>query len=643
MERETDDGVGGGDGDGDEGGAVIAMGTACSCGKKGLEDSPHPEKRNGRVSGTEDTQNGPLTAPANGHVKEESAGGRTEGGGGGKETNSVEKEAETEEGKGGKNEAHAEGRPTPENRKNSALNCVSADSAVTTSPPPLADSPADPGIPPAPPPPAVVQQAGSSDSASEEELLSVMAGELAALVSRLETAVERLEKAGVGDKGGQGGASAGAEEECTVPYVLAYDDLLSGPFKTFYDCSQKIGGDVATITKLVQECFINQRAFLVMASKSQRPLDSELPQVLEPTGKRIQEVIAFRETNRQSKFFNHLSAISESISGLSWVAVAPAPGPYVKEMGDSAMFYSNRVLKDYREKDKLHVEWVQNWNNVFKELQEYVRKYHTTGLAWNTRGGNAMNNLNAAPPNCGVPPPPPAGIPPPPPMVKLEPKAAPGDDGRSALFASINKGTDITSGLKKVTDDMKTHKNPSLREGPKPFVKQSSPDKSVATVKDPFAGTPKLALQGKKWFVEYQKDNHNIKIDAEMNQSVYIFRCRNTVVQIKGKLNSVTLDSCKKSSVVFDDLVSCSEVVNCQSCKVQVMGCMPTISIEKTDGCQVFLSKESLNTEIVTAKSSEMNVMVPKPDGEFAELPIPEQFLTKVKGLSLVTTCTESV
>lgn len=44
-----------------------------------------------------------------------------------------------------------------------------------------------------------------------------------------------------------------------------------------------------------------------------------------------------------------------------------------------------------------------------------------------------------------------AGIPPPPPMVPLVPKAvAAEDDGRAALFASINKGTDITSGLKKV-------------------------------------------------------------------------------------------------------------------------------------------------------------------------------------------------
>nr|XP_053653217.1 adenylyl cyclase-associated protein 1-like isoform X2 [Cherax quadricarinatus] len=432
-------------------------------------------------------------------------------------------------------------------------------------------------------------------------------------------------------------------EECTVPFVLAYDDLLSGPFKTFFDCSMKIGGDVAAIAKMVQSTFINQRAFLVMASKSQRPLDTELPQVLEPTGKKIQEVIAFRESKRQSPFFNHLSAISESIPGLSWVAVAPAPAPFVKEMGDSAVFYTNRVLKEYREKDKIHVEWVQNWNNVFKELQEYVKRYHTTGLSWNTRGGNAMANLKAAPANCGVPPPPPAGsIPPPPPMVKLEPKAVAVDDGRSALFESINKGTDITSGLKKVTDDMKTHKNPSLREGPKPFVKQSSPPNRASPARDGPTGRPKFALEGKKWFIEYQNDKPDLIVkDARMDQSVYIFRCQNTVVQVKGKVNSVILDSCKKSSVVFDNLVSSAEVVNCQSCQVQVMGVMPTISIEKTDGCQVYLSKGSLSTEIVTAKSTEMNVLIPKDDGEFVECPIPEQFKTVINGLSLTTTCSE--
>ena len=42
------------------------------------------------------------------------------------------------------------------------------------------------------------------------------------------------------------------------------------------------------------------------------------------------------------------------------------------------------------------------------------------------------------------------------------------------------------------------------------------------------------------------------------------------------------------------------------------MGKCPTVSIDKTDGCQVFLSKDSLKAEIVTAKSSEMNICIPK-------------------------------
>lgn len=45
---------------------------------------------------------------------------------------------------------------------------------------------------------------------------------------------------------------------------------------------------------------------------------------------------------------------------------------------------------------------------------------------------------------------------------------------------------------------------------------------------------------------------------------------------------------------------------------------MPTITIDKTDGCQVYLSKDSLNTEIVTSKISEVNILVPdSQSGEF--------------------------
>jgi hypothetical protein len=53
---------------------------------------------------------------------------------------------------------------------------------------------------------------------------------------------------------------------------------------------------------------------------------------------------------------------------------------------------------------------------------------------------------------------------------------------------------------------------------------------------------------------------------------------------------------------------------------VQVNGKVPTISIDKTDGCQVYLSKESMTADIISAKSSEMNILLPKDDGEFVSM-----------------------
>lgn len=53
---------------------------------------------------------------------------------------------------------------------------------------------------------------------------------------------------------------------------------------------------------------------------------------------------------------------------------SPAPAPYVKEMNDAGQFYTNRVLKDWKEKDKKHVEWVKAWVQTLSELQVYRDK-----------------------------------------------------------------------------------------------------------------------------------------------------------------------------------------------------------------------------------------------------------------------------
>lgn len=125
-----------------------------------------------------------------------------------------------------------------------------------------------------------------------------------------------------------------------------------------------------------------QLRYINLAASQGKPSEAEQMQLLTPTSNKISAIQQFREKNRASQYFNHLSAISESIPALGWVAISPTPAPYVKEMNDAGQFYTNRVLKDWKEKDKRHVEWCRAWVQLLTELQAYVKQYHTTGLVW---------------------------------------------------------------------------------------------------------------------------------------------------------------------------------------------------------------------------------------------------------------------
>ncbi|XP_032677723.1 adenylyl cyclase-associated protein isoform X2 [Odontomachus brunneus] len=421
-------------------------------------------------------------------------------------------------------------------------------------------------------------------------------------------------------------------QQPTSMSVEGFKDLLVGPVRDYIALSQKIGGDVATQSKLVEKAFHFQLYYVDTAASRAAPVNqSELANMLEPLSGQIQQIQEFREKNRGSPFFNHLSAISESIPALGWVTVIPTPAPFVKEMNDAGQFYTNRVLKDWKEKDKIHIDWCKAWIQTLTDLQQYIRQHHTTGLVW--------GKASVAP--IGIPPPPPPSMPigdVAPPMI---------NDDRSALFAQINQGEDITKNLKKVTSEMQTHKNPSLRAGPAPFkapaIASVTPMKNVLPANAPIDKAPVFTRDGKKWLVEYHKGENIVIDNVEMNNVVYMFRCQDSTLTVKGKVNSVVMDSCRKSSVVFDSLVSSIEFVNCQSVQMQVLGKVPTISIDKTDGCQMYLSADSLSVELITSKSSEMNVMVPKANGDYIEYPVPEQFKTTISPNGLNTMAVDSL
>ncbi|CAB3987279.1 Adenylyl cyclase-associated 1 [Paramuricea clavata] len=436
--------------------------------------------------------------------------------------------------------------------------------------------------------------------------------------------------------------------------VTAFDEIYNDKIAAYLELSAKIGGDVNTQAQLVKKAFAALRQLLCTAESSAKPSDASLPTVLKPLADCIGEISNFRDQNRKSELFNHLSTVSEAIGALGWVSVSPTPGPFVKEMADAGQFYGNRVLKEYKEKDQDHVNWVKSYQGIWTVMIAYIKQHHTTGLTWNAKGGSAPA------------PPPPGGAPPPPPPVQAPAPVTSGGggdaSGRSALLDALSKGADVTAGLKKVTNDMKTHKNPALRGSskvPATSGPAKSGSKSSAYTPKPFQASrtggavtrpvsmkkpPKKELLGqKKWIVENFENDRNIVIDqTNLKQTVYIYNCKDCTIIIKGKLNTVTLDSCKKTAVVVDDLIAGLEFVNCQSVQAQVNGEIPLVSIDKTDGIQVYLSAKSKQAEIVTAKSSEMNILVPTDSGDFNEYALPEQYKSTWNGKGFTTVPTES-
>ncbi|KAG9510829.1 Adenylyl cyclase-associated protein 1 [Fragariocoptes setiger] len=401
----------------------------------------------------------------------------------------------------------------------------------------------------------------------------------------------------------------------TMTIPLATMEEVQASFEEYLQRSQMIGDVVQQQSVMVADALKLHWQFVSMASECKRPAQNELINLLKPLGQQIQAIQDFRQKNRTHELFNHLSAISEGAPALGWMSVSPTPGPYVKDMTEASQFYTNKVLVAYKDKDKRHVDWVSAWLKFLDELRQFIKKAHTTGLTWNVRGRDVSQSGG------GLPPPPPPMMPPPPPATDL---GVGGDqnDARTALLKQLNQGTDITKNLRHVSKDGRSLRTPVSDRS----SRSKSPDpRTVSTIKR----TPKFEFEGKKWVLEYHdgsiQEQFNIQA-TEMNQSVNIYKCERVMVVVSGKINSITVDSCKKLSLVFDDIVSVVEFINCQGIQAQPMAKVPTITIDKTDGIQLFLRKSSLDVELVSAKSAEINVcVVDEATGDYKEYAIPEQ------------------
>lgn len=428
-----------------------------------------------------------------------------------------------------------------------------------------------------------------------------------------------------------------------VESVTKFSQFIGEVVEPFVELSEKIDLVVYEITKLFKAAFDAQLQFLKVATKSKKPDFSSqaFTDALQAINKNIMAIGELKDANRQNQYFAFLNAVTEGAPLFSWIAV-DTPLSVISDFKEAAQFWTNRVLKEFKETNPDASTWVQNFMTIFDKLKEYVKEYHTTGVAWDPKGQDFAEAYNAAKnggssaasqteapaapaPAAGSPPPPP----PPPPASVFEvkdDKPAP-SSGIDAVFAELNQGENITKGLKKVDKSQQTHKNPELRASSVVSSKTAPPPKpkkpSALTTKKP----PRKELVGNKWFIEnFDDESEPIVIETQKDESVFIGKCTKTLVQIKGKVNAISMSETESSSVVLYSSISGMDIIKSNKFGVQVEGSLPQISIDKSEGGSIYLSKESMATEIYTSCSTSINVNLPiGEDGDYVEFPIPEQ------------------
>ncbi|CAN8274961.1 unnamed protein product [Cochlearia groenlandica] len=181
-----------------------------------------------------------------------------------------------------------------------------------------------------------------------------------------------------------------------------------------------------------------------------------------------------------------------------------------------------------------------------KPLSDVTMKSDSlSALAWIAFTGKDCGKPDGAPAKG----PPGAPAPPPAPSASLfssessKPSSSSNQkQGMSAVFQPLSTGS-VTSGLRKVIDDMKTKNRTDRSE---------------------------------RWVVENQIGKKDLVIsECDSTQSVYVFGCKDYVLQIQGKVNNITIDKCTKVGVVFSDVVAAFEIVNCTNVEVQCQVCSP--------------------------------------------------------------------
>ena len=177
-------------------------------------------------------------------------------------------------------------------------------------------------------------------------------------------------------------------------------------------------------------------------------------------------------------------------------------------------------------------------------------------------------------------------------------------------------------------------------------VSQPAPEAKVASkssqpkeeAKKESKPEPRKYERGISWIFDRFSNRKDLELAEEecgMKKGVMIENCDNCVFQIKGKVKTVLISNCKAVGVIVQDIVSSVDIVNCAKIQLQATGKVPSVQIDKTDGCEIYLMTAGTYDDllIATAKSQDMTITFPDPKNpeEYKMEAIPHQFVHRLQ------------
>ncbi|RDW85453.1 hypothetical protein BP5796_03778 [Coleophoma crateriformis] len=364
--------------------------------------------------------------------------------------------------------------------------------------------------------------------------------------------------------------SAATKDQSVPGFISDFDELIDTDVKNFIERSKSLGGLVAEQATIVSAAFAHQRHFLLISSNMKKPDVSTLEELLRPTQGDVQTIIDIREAGRGTSVFNHISAVSVSISVLAWVTCEAKPHLQIKKTLESAQYWGNRVLSEFKNKDARHIEWLQAYYQIFNALANYTQEHFIWGIQW----------------------------------------APTGIDAREIVKTMVPKSTEEVVDVKLVIHV--SSQNPSSTKMPN--LRRS---KKIA----------RIELVKQMWILE-NFESQTLEIEASISHSILISNCNESTIHIKSKANAVSVDGSSRLSVMIDSLVSSFDVIKSPNFAMQVLGTLPIVLLDQVDGAEIYLGENSLSTEIYSSKCGGINLYLQRGEEEYEEIPIPQQIRT---------------